>query len=269
MSTKQFETFQGQRLRVAPFAANEIYAIPSAQFILNPGITERVQRAPNGEGIQTPVDQFKAEEDPQVTLRFTAGSYQPEILQFVLGRIFQTAASKNVSFINDAVVNSSLRIPGYGTNQTDRLGQGVGSDTGIAFTKDENGVSKQLTRESYVATGFGTDSTDVESFMVGSGLDLHFTPDLVGRTVVYQVDETITNVLELSDTEVPLSRIEGLLINTSREVWRFRAFEAKAILDGSSLDPSSEELSITFRLFTPAGRCGAYEMDFLGKVVGC
>jgi hypothetical protein len=265
MSFKQFETYKAQRIYVAPVSNSSLFALPPASAVLNPGFTERVQSSVNRDGNIVPVDQFVTEEDAQLVLTWSAGQFQLEILQFIFGRLFAPASAQSVQYIDDALVLPSLRVPPVGTSF---LGGGVASDTGIAFTKDEFGLSQSLTRSTFTAGGFGTGSTSTLGFMVGTGLELFFTPDLEGRTVAYQVSETV-DVARLTDADPGFFRIQGLLINTSREISIFKSVLAKPILEGSSFDPGADSVSVTFRLFTPAGACKAYEIDVTTLTIAC
>lgn len=213
-----------------------------------------------------PVDQYKISEDPQVTLVWRAGQFQPEIMQFILGRIFAPATGQSITYIDDLEVDSTLATPAI--TSAALLGSGVGSDTGQAAIKSNFGVTQTLTRLSFDPTGFGTASTVTNSFMLGTGLSFRFSPDLEGKTVVYQVQQ-LYDTLKMQDAAVDFYKVSGLLINTTNQIWRMEGFRAKPILDGSQLDVSQEEVAVAFRLFTPADKCSAYDLQYLNVGVAC
>jgi len=269
MSTKHFETFKGQRVYIRR-PGGGAFAIPSAQMKLSTGIQERIQTAVNREGIQVPVDQYITSEDPQLSVVYRAGQYQPEVMQFVLGRVFEIDnTSKFISFEEEAVVppDGIYRFPA--TSETDALGAGVDLAGPLVITTKNNlGVTIPLTRVNWDNDGFPGSAT--LSFMADNdSRQVRFTNDLIGRTVVMVITQSFQPTLRMADAITTTFEIGALLINTSGRVWRFYAPAARPVLDGGEIDPSAEELTINFRLFTPPGRCSAFDLVYLNKVVRC
>jgi len=269
MSTKHFETFKGQRVYIRR-PDGGAFAIPSAQMKLATGIQERIQTAVNREGIQVPVDQYITSEDPQLSVMYRAGQYQPEVMQFILGRVFETVStSTSISFEEEAVVPSDgiYRFPAAA--ETDALGAGVDlAGPLVITTKNDLGVTIPLTKVNWDNDGFAANA--ILSFMANNTTrQVRFTNDLIGRTVVMVVSQSFQPTLRMAEAITTTFEIGALLINTSGRVWRFYAPAARPVLDGGEIDPAAEELTINFRLFTPPGRCSAFDLVYLNKVVRC
>jgi hypothetical protein len=116
--------------------------------------------------------------------------------------------------------------------------------------------------------GFAANAT--LSFMANNTTrQVRFTNDLIGRTVVMVVSQSFQPTLRMAEAITTTFEIGALLINTSGRVWRFYAPAARPVLDGGEIDPAAEELTINFRLFTPPGRCSAFDLVYLNKVVRC
>jgi len=270
MSNKHFETFKGQRIYIRRQGTDQgAFAIPSAQMRLATGIQERIQTAVNREGIQVPVDQYTIAEDPQLTILYRAGQFQPEVMQFVLGRLFEpTNAAQTISYEEEITVPASGEVTFPASSASTELGSGVNLENLVITTKNALGVTTLVTKVAWDDNGFANNATN--SWMANNNNRvLRFTSDLVGQTVVLVCAESFNSTLRMAGALTGVFEVGGILVNTSGRVWRFYAPMARPVLDGGQIDPGAEEVGINFRLFTPPGRCSAFDLVYLNRVVRC
>lgn len=246
------------------FDTGEVLSLPAAEGVLTPGIKEKTQMATNGIGNESPVAKYIDSEEPKYQMIFKAGALQPEIMELLLGRRF--ASSSQATTITD-----QLTVPVSGTIAaviTGKAGFGMVVDTAVASIKGPTGLSVQLTRVPFA--NVATVGAALSSFAQGANGAFTFSDDLIGQIVTYTADVSAAVVTALTDNPIGLYRLRGRLYNSAdNTIWTLSAEEASPDLDGSKIDPKSENVTVDFTLFTPAGRCRAYDLALTNLAAAC
>lgn len=255
------ETIKGvAEFKIFRLSDKFIYNLPKPTgFVIDNGIEEKQQMTQNGQGERARASSYIAGRMP--TLSISYSHLQPEILQFKTGQVFETV-TKNIDVIKSYRVTQNE----YAAQASGYLGFGVVEDAVTNASITRNSASFALTQQPFDTF----DANTADSFAIGAALNVKFSNNLVAANeIVSLITTQSTTTLSIGDDFVPAMGVRAVLITTLNKVIHFRADNMTISYNGSSIDPSADQIQIPLFFNDIPGTCFPYEWDYLPLQVGC
>lgn len=255
------ETIKGvAEFKIFRLSDKFIYNLPKPTgFVIDNGIEEKQQMTQNGQGERARASSYIAGSMPTLSIAFS--HLQPEIIQFKTGRVFETV-TKTI----DVVKSYRVTQNNYAAVASGYLGFGVVEDAVTQASITRNNASVALTQQPFDTF----DPNTADSFAVGASLNVKFSNNLVtNNEIVSLITTESTTVQAIGDDLVPVLGVRALLITTQNKVIHFKADNMTISYNGSTIDPSADQVQIPMFFNDIPGTCFPYEWNYTTLQVGC